>query len=361
MLCPSCKNFRPANNGPCPWCNAPAAQAGTAWGGQNTSFGGNQDSTSPWGGSSMPGDGRTASGQLPFAAPPWQDPVGSGAQQLPFAGSGVQQFGFTGSGAQPAPSNDSFWSQTLGTGDGQSGQPGKQMSLVPYQPQPGPNAQSLMALPNGFPTLDPNVRAVNPLLPALPDQEEMAYIPPMYTKPRPIIPRYRAISGLLSVIVVFALLCSGAGYFAQVTGKLTPLEKFLGLYSPAAMATGSQALPVPPTQQTPGPASAIVYSVGLGASFSNGQVPTYTNQFTVGQTIYLACSVNAPVAGTVTVKWYTNGNYDKSTPSKPIPANNSVTVDITTQFATPARVKADIYWNNQLADTLFLVVEPAAQ
>jgi|GEM_PF-528026 len=383
MLCPACKNFRPANNTPCPWCNAPAAQAGNAWGEQNGSFAPNQGNANSWGGPAMPGnDGRIASGQLPFGGSSWQDPMGSGAQQMgfgsgaqqnpfgsnaqqmPFAGSGVQQMPFGGSGAQPAASDSAFWSQNLGTGDGQGSQAGKQMSLVPYEPPASFNAQALMPMPNGFPTLSPNVRAVNSLLPALPDQEEPVYIPPLYTKPRPIIPRYRAVSGMLSVLIVFTLLCGGAGYFAQVTGKLTPLEKFLGFYNAPAMTTGQQALPVPSTEQTPGPANNIVYSVGLGTSVdkNSGQVTTYVNQFTVEQTIHIVCSLNITAPGTLKVKWYTNNNYDTSSvQTTPPNKTGSYTAGFTIAFATPAQVRADVYWNDKLADTLFLVVEPSAQ
>jgi len=185
----------------------------------------------------------------------------------------------------------------------------------------------------------------------------------MYTKPRPIIPRYRAISGLLSMLIVFALLCGGAGYLAQVTGKLTPLEKILGFSSQPSMTTAySHPLTVPSTLQTPGPGNTIITSVGLGASVdkTSNLISIYVNQFTVDQTIYITCSLNTPTAGMVTVKWYTNGNYDRSS-MKSVPANTLGTVDFTIGFAIPTEGKAEVYWNNQLAETLLFVVEPSAQ
>lgn len=340
MLCPSCNNFRPANNAPCPWCNTPAAQANNAWSGQNAPFAANQEQAS-WG-------GPTPSGQLPFPGASWQDPAASGAQQLAFSASGTQ----------PAASDNAFWSQTLSAPDGQGGQPAKQQSLVPYQPQPNPGAQSLMVMPNGFPTLSPNVQAVNSLLPALPDQEAAIYVPPMYTKPRPIIPRYRAISGLLSMLIVFALLCGGAGYLAQVTGKLAPLEKMLGFSSPPPISLSTQALKVPSAQQTAGPANNMIYSVGLGDS---AQVPVYVNKFTVDQTIYLLCGINASQPGKITVKWYTNNNlYRESDKQVPDPQAHNLYKE-TIAYAVPAEGKIEVYWNDKLAVTAFFVVEPSAQ
>ena len=37
---------------------------------------------------------------------------------------------------------------------------------------------------------------------AQPEEYEVTYIPPLYTNPRPLIPRYRIISGFLSVLIM---------------------------------------------------------------------------------------------------------------------------------------------------------------
>lgn len=347
MLCPSCQNFRPANNEPCPWCGLPAAPAG-GWSNQSASFTPMQDQQNfedSWGGpvSSLENWNAT-SGQLPFATDSWQDPAAS---------SGVQQLAF------PEAGESSFWSQTADSANPQGGTPS--LLPVPYQPQRAPDS-AVMVMPNGFPTIGSNGQAANSMLPALPDQEVPVYVPPMYTKPRPIIPRYRAISGLLSMIIVFALLCGGAGYFAQVTGKLAPLEHFFGLSKPSAVGSGAHMLPAPSMQQTPGPGNKVITSVGLGMSVdpSSHLVPVYENKFVVGERIWIACNVNTPGAGTVTVKWFTNKSL-YYTQTQNLTAKQSVVLDFYTSFGTPAEGRADIYWNNDLAETILFVVEPDAQ
>lgn len=354
MLCPACNNFRPANEAPCPWCNAPAASAGTAWGGQNASFdAGQNQSGNSWGGPA-PSSSDWNSGQLAFPTNSWQDATSSGVQQLAFPTVETQQ----------APGDNPFWSQSPEVGG--NGKGDQSLLPVPYREQPNPN--SLVPLPTGFPTLSPNVRAVNSLLPALPDQEAPVYVPPMYTKPRPIIPRYRAISGLISVIVVLALLCSGSVYLAQVTGKLTPLEKFFGFYSPPSIASTGRSLPVPPVQQTFGPGNKVITSVGLGSSIDpqSHLVPIYSNQFAAGQTIYLTCSISTNKPGTIITKWYTNNNLFKVLPqpvADPKTQNQGLFQMI---YGQPAEGKVEVYWadqqgNQQLAATLLFVVEPIAQ
>lgn len=346
MLCPSCNNFRPANNAPCPWCSASAAQSSHAWEGQNASFGTNEEQGSfsnVWGGpaGSMNEWGTPPLDQLSFPTASWENPP------VP----DVPQLAFNDMGMPPMAGDPAYWGQTsdgVGSQDGGSSGP---RSLVPYQPQPDPASQTL-ALLSGM-----HMQSAQMLAPALPDQEQVVYVPPMYTKPRPLIPRSRAISGLLSVVIVGMLLCAGAGYFAQVTGKLTPLEKLLGLYNPPTMAsTIHNELPVPSIQQTPGPANKIIYSIGLG---SNRQIPTYVNQFTVNQTVYMSCGVSTTKAGTILVKWYTNGSLYR-TSSLPVPANYQGTGQFTQQFGAPAEGRADIYWNNQLAGSVLFVIEPIA-
>lgn len=354
MLCPACHNFRPTNNAPCPWCNAPAPSAGNAWGGQNISFPANQDQAAfgnSWGGSAASGSDWN-SGQVPFPTHSWQDATSSGVQQLAFPGVDVQQ------------ADNGFWSQ--GAGPDETGKKEQSLLPVPYQERPSPS--SLVPLPTGFPTIGPNVRAVNSLVPALPDQEAPVYVPPMYTKPRPVIPRYRAISGLISMIVVLALLCGGSIYFAQVTGKLTPLEKFFGFYAPPSIASTARTLPVPPTQQTPGPGNKVITSVGLGTSIDpqSHLVPIYANQFTAGQTIYLTCSINTTKPGTIITKWYTNDNLYRELDqpvTDPKTQNQGLFQMV---YGQPAEGRVEVYWvdqqgNQQLASTLLFVVEPTAQ
>lgn len=356
MLCPSCNNFRPANSAPCPFCNAPASLAGDAWGGQNASFAGNQNQAgfaSSWGGpSGSEANGQSASGQLPFPTGAWQDPSASGVQQLGFP-------------QQAAASDNSFWSQAPGSFEAQGAQQEKPSLLpVPYQGQPSPPSQSLMVLPTGFPTIGPGIQPVNSLVPALPDQEAPVYVPPMYTKPRPIIPRYRAISGLISMIVVFSLLCAGAGYYAQVTGRLAFFEKLFGIYTPPSVTSSMHhMLTVPSSQTTPGPAANVIYSVGISDSYdpTSNLIKTYVNQFTVGQKFYLSCSARSSKDGQITVKWYTDGQYYQTSQPQSIKANTAATALFPMVYVQPTEGKAEIYWNGQIAQTVLFVVEPSAQ
>lgn len=368
MLCPSCNGFRPDNYAPCPQCNAPSPLANETWGGQNASFAGNGNSWgnqnapgNSWGGPDVSGNNwNTSSGQLPFGGNSWQDPaVGSGIQQLDFPMPGQQAFG-----QSPAGGENAFWSQNLAS----SSAPGaeKQQSLlpVPYQGPQGPAAQSLAV---GFPTIGPGVQAVNSLVPALPEtgQEEPVYVPPMYTKPRPLIPRYRAVSGLISMLLVFAVLCGGLGYYAQVTGKLVGIEKFFGGYTPPSINSTQHPLAVPSNQVVfaKDPTKQVIDSVGISNKQSEGQVATLVNQFTVGETIWMTCSANTmsiKEKGNVKIKWYTNNHFYQLSTSQPIQANQSATAVFHQVFGQATEGKAEVYWNDQLEATVLFVVEPAA-
>ena len=219
-----------------------------------------------------------------------------------------------------------------------------------------------MLLPTAFPTVD---QRVNPLLPALPDSGEApVYIAPMYTKPRPIIPRYRAISGLISVLVIFSVVCGVTGYFAW---HQPFVQKFLGTYTPPKINAAQSTLQVPSVQITPGPAQSIIPSAALGTSIdpASNQVPVFVNQFTVNQTFYLSCSVNATKAGMVLTKWFTDGNLYLTFPSKQVAANTSQTAAFPITYRLPAEGRVEVYWtdvnggNPELAMTLLFVVEPA--
>jgi len=357
MLCPSCNNYRPATIAPCPSCQAASPLVNNGWGGSDASFGngnawGNQDqaagAANSWGGpmtatSNNDWNAAPPADQVPFAANFWQDPAASGVQQMGFP---------TVNNQQPAGSDNSFWSQNAASSQAQ-GQAGQQ-SLVPYQ---APASQSLMVMPNGFPTMNNNA-----LVPALPEtgQDAAVYVPPMYTSPRPLIPRYRAISGLLSFIIVVGLLCAGAGYYAQVTGRLNFIEQMLGTYTPPKITTNvSHTLAVPSTQETPGPGANFILSAAIGASVNptSGQIPVLINQFTVGQQIFVSCSLNITKPGQVAAKWYT-GNLFWRAPA-PLTATPQHSAIFSIVYDAPTEGKVELYWNNQLAMTLLFVVQPA--
>ncbi len=129
-------------------------------------------------------------------------------------------------------------------------------------------------------------------------------------------------------------------------------------------------LQVPSTQLTPGPAwNTIVTSAAITNSSNynpnTGVVANYINQFTVGHTIWVVSAVNAPAAGEVLTKWYTNGNlYQSLTTKGVINAHTSMTASFSMVYHQPAEGKVEIYWadtrgqNAQLAVTLLFVVQP---
>lgn len=299
MLCPFCNAFRPATTEPCPQCKAPSPLVMNMGSGYQ-----GPPAPATWGG---------PTNQAP------QDPFQREAYDNTPWGQGMVPQGALGPVQQNPPS----------------------MLPVPYQGVPQPVPQ--------------NLPASGSLAPA----DGSIYVPPMYTKPRAIIPRYRAISGLISVLVVFALLCAGTTYYAKATGKLSFLHQIIGDARPANVKpTPTMILPPPQTANQLGPAATIITSAATASKIDPGtaQPLTETTQFKVSDTIYLTYSVHPKAPGTVTVMWYTNGNlYEKS---KPIPVADAVSGYVPIQFSQAAEGVVELYWNDQLAMRLFFVVEP---
>ncbi len=105
---------------------------------------------------------------------------------------------------------------------------------VPPMQEQQQNPQSLLPVPYTGNVQDGNQQAsmqlvpFQQMIPAIPgEQAETVYVPPMYTKPRPIIPRYRIISGMFSVLIVSLLLCGGGVYYAQSHGTFNALARML--------------------------------------------------------------------------------------------------------------------------------------
>jgi hypothetical protein len=226
---------------------------------------------------------------------------------------------------------------------------------VPYQPP-----QSFMTAQQGSMMNVPMpVQNTGAMLPALPEEEGVIYVPPMYTKPRAVIPRYRIISGLLSVIIVTVLLCSGASYYVKASGKLTVLSQLYGLVPPPSVkARPSPVLPDPKANPDFGPGYSIINSAATNSridpvSHASAQP---ANAFQTNQTIYLTYSVQKPkTPGVMTIKWFTNGSFYQST--DPIPISTTGITGFTTQkYAKPAEGTVELYWNNELAIRLYFVV-----
>ena len=217
-------------------------------------------------------------------------------------------------------------------------------------------------LPQGFPTsaLAPASSDAS-LVPAQPHSGDAPiYVAPMYTKPRPIIPRYRAISGLLSVLIVSLLLCTGAGLYAKATGKLSFLRPLFGgeIRPKSVTPTPLPTYPAPKLVFQPGPASNIITSASTASSIDlHTAVPLIeSTTFKPNQVIYLTYSVHPRAPGSVLIKWYTNNHYYVSSPLMPITSAKDTNGYTVMQFAEPLQGFVELYWNNSLGIRLYFVV-----
>jgi hypothetical protein len=222
------------------------------------------------------------------------------------------------------------------------------MLPVPYQ---GEQSQNLMVMPQA-----PEGHG-GALVPYEPKPiEGPVFVPPMYTKPRPIIARRRAISGLISFIIVTILLCSGATYTAKVTGKFSFVNTLFGSTAPTSLQpTAQPKLPDPQTVPETGPARAIIFSATTASSITNTFIPIQPSQvFKPGQTIYVTYTVHPKGSGIVTIKWFTDNQLFHSVSSDKFTEIKNGSTKLS--FPKPLEGKAELYWNDQLAIRLFFVV-----
>jgi hypothetical protein len=328
MLCPFCNAFRPANKGLCPQCKAPSPLALAGKTGSEY-----QASQATWGGPISPTSGSGWTHQAP-------------------------------EGSLRGEANDnSLWGQVMAPqavpGSGFVEQQEPSLLPMPYPGGAGAPQHGLYVMPPDLPTIHTGGEEGS-LVPATPGEEGPIYVPPMYTKPRAIIPRYRAISGLISFFIVFALLCTGAAYYARATGKLHFLHQIYGDARPDNVKATPIILPTPQIAPVYGPASRIINSATTASKIdtTTAQPLNPTNQFKAGDTIYLTYSVHPKSPGSVTVKWYTNSYFYQQ--SKPIPITDAVSGYVPIQFLQPEEGMVELYWNDQLAVRLYFVVEPKA-
>jgi len=187
------------------------------------------------------------------------------------------------------------------------------------------------------------------------------HMPPIYTKPRPITPKYQVISSLMSLIIVVLFLCGGSVYYANATGKLTFLHQILGDGRPPNIqASHTTKLPDPPNKVDVGPAYNTIPSAATASRIDpkTNFVIAPVNVISPGQTFYLAFSVISPNNdGRVYTKWYTNNQYFTTVQSKDLikaHSNESGSVSIT--YPQAAEGSVELYWNDQLAQRLYFVV-----
>ncbi len=342
MFCNYCKSARPENEAPCPSCGAPSSLLG-------------QFQTEGWGTEGPVATAWNAS------APSFNQQWNNQEPQFP---PGSQPSFYTG---QSWPQNPGFQNQPM------SQQPSWGISMT--APAQGQGAQSLLPVPYTGNAQEGNqqeqmqlVPFQQQMLPALPgEQAETVYVPPMYTKPRPIIPRYRIISGMLSVLIVSLLLCGGGVYLGQSKGLFTTIGRMIGTtLPPNVSAASAHNIPDPPQQsEVPGPASAIIPSATTTMFIDqNSLTPREQDKiFQVGTTFYVTYSAKAPKPGNVIIKWYMNGQHYKDSVSPLIdpkvkPLVNGAQPMV---YAIAAPEVAEIYWQNQggalqLAQKLYFVV-----
>jgi hypothetical protein len=342
MFCPFCHSERVANDSPCSNCGAPSP---LMWGSQELP-GGAAVSAAKWGASTVSSGMQW--GQAPAAAPAQSYTANSWS--APAQNPAVQQPAWL---QQPLQQASPLQSQPSAPSSPQGQQP---VSLLPV-PYQAPVAQGYQQ--DALRQLVP-AQPMEQMLPALPDIPEAVYVPPMYTQPRAIIPRYRVISGLLSFVIVCILLCGGASYYAKASGTLAVLQRLSGGAPPPSLkAPPATPVPNPPDTVDKGPAYNIIPSATTTARVDPRTYIALQPQkiFRVGQTFYITYSVqHPPTKGTVVVKWYMNKIFFKSASSPPIAAGDMVNGDASMVYLGPASGTVELYWNNQLAQRLYFAV-----
>jgi len=327
---------RAENTAPCSNCGAPSPVQDKP---QTTNWGAATQQGFPQQQQSWNGQSSTFWEQHAQPAQQWSQPAQDQQWSQPAQNQQLQQW-------SPPPQN-------------QQGQPPQNAFLpVPYQGGMGlqqlPASNGMQVMP--VPSQDINI--------AHPHHDEgVVYVPPMYTKPRPIIPRYRIISGFLSVIIVSLLLCGGAGYYAKASGKLDMVSRVLTGSNPApqSLRQGVAVLPDPPDRIDKGPAYNIIPSATTTLHLiKDTTIAAQTDRiFKTNETFYMTYSVYPQKDGKVTIKWYMNNlslPYRTVPPGKVLAGGQAFTGMTSMVYATPAEGKVEIYWENQMAQTLYFVV-----
>jgi hypothetical protein len=292
-------------------------------------------------------------------APPdnaWQSPpqASFAAPEAPPQWGQVAQSPFPQQDAQPQQ-----YSPVWGAPEQQGQEDAAQSMLpVPYQGQNG--LQLNQPQDASLPMLMQPPTTLAELAPSLP--ESSVYVPPTFTKPRPLIPRYRIVSGLLSLLIVTLAACGGLAYFAKTNSTINTLARtFTGAPPSQAMSPTGANLPDPKVDPDRGPA---FNTIPVAATSSRVDQKTNTplqptQTFAANQIIYLTFTLPNPQNGTVTTKWYMNNEFFLAGPRiQSQQSDQARNILIQEAYATPAEGSVEIYWNGQLAQRLFFVVRP---
>jgi hypothetical protein len=373
MFCTYCKQARIENQAPCPNCGAPSPLLQISnfgqcqWDRSNLNRGsessqarqsGNRpyEQTNSWGGP----------GANSLQDHSWGQPFSPFQQQSPSLAShnngnfqspqGTPQFSFD-PGASMSPSPNTAWSQMspMPQQETNRNEMATSTALVPINNSS--SRQSTVTL-----QLIPQ-QAIEHLLPALPETPETIYVRPLFTKPRPLIPRYRIFSGAISLLIVVLLLCGGTSYYAKASGTIDRLTRaFTGGPPTVAITPTPVVLADPPNKIDAGPAIGIIPSGTTTLHIDQNQnALEQDNKFTVGQVFYVTYNVQPPQgqSGKVTAKWYQNGQYWKTSSDDKTTITESMNGYIMMVYVRPAAGSVEIYWNDQLALRLYFVVRPA--
>ena len=368
MFCSYCKAARLANEAPCSNCGAPSPLFNT----QPTDWGAKASEPLPWGGPGIP---QTFGGQWNQQAPQmpaqnstlasWQQPSGQ-LNPMPAWQQPSGQLNPMPDWQQPSGQLNSTaaWQQPVRQFDATAQADWQQQSILPVPYQTGTELQpagqqstiSLQLIPQ---------QSIQHLLPAEPLSPDIIHVPPTFTKPRPIVPTYRVISGFLSVLIVAMLLCSGTGYYVKASGTW---DKIVSAYTGKPVQnihTSNETIPDPPTltMQDHGPAQNIIPSVSTTTRIDtkNNQPIIQQNIFQPNEIFWLTFSVQ-PLKGThghVVAKWYTNGKFYMDTPYNKDIQYNAVNIEnfsIPMKFPNPAVGKVEIFWNNVFAQRYYFAV-----
>ncbi|GCE11327.1 hypothetical protein [Tengunoibacter tsumagoiensis] len=192
------------------------------------------------------------------------------------------------------------------------------------------------------------------------EQPEIVYIRPDYPALRPLIPRYRIISGLLSILIVSIFLCAGTSYYVKTSGLLDRAGQFLWGQKLQSVNAVAPQLPDPPTPSTGDfgapEVRAIIPSVAISARVDRLNLPIKVDTvFKPDQELYLTCNVQPPAGGGIVMaKWYINGHFFKSSELINVPVARNLAIPML--YLTPAEGYVELYWNMQLVQRLYFVV-----
>ncbi|GAC1631417.1 MAG: hypothetical protein NVS4B9_23680 [Ktedonobacteraceae bacterium] len=210
--------------------------------------------------------------------------------------------------------------------------------------------------------------ALSDLLPEQVGEHGFVAIPPMYTKPRPLVPSHRIVGGFLSVLIVCILLCAGSGYYVQSSSLFAKVSRIYTNTPPRNIPPTVWAkLPDPPEQADKdrnGPALSIIPSATTAGRYDPKTYIAVAPQtrFTTQQIVYLTFSVQTPKEdGRVVAKWYTNNKYFLTQTSNLLKVKDVAPGSVKNGFFSmhyvlPTEGKVELYWNNQWAQTLYFVV-----